>query len=136
MSAKPAVIDTNVLVSAVINPNGAPARVVASIQHGSLKPILSAEVFAEYQDVLARPHFNFPADKVHDIVALFEHDGLLLQPPPVDTAGLPDPGDAPFVALARHAQCPLITGNTRHFPAKLGLRVMTAREWLEVNAER
>lgn len=136
MSAKPAVIDTNVLVSAVINPSGAPARVVACVQHGSLKPVLSAEVFAEYQDVLSRPHFNFPADKVHDILSLIEHDGLFLQPPPVAAAGLPDPDDAPFVELARHAQCALITGNVRHFPAKLGLRVMTAREWLEANTPR
>ena len=77
---------------------------------------------------------RFPPALVHDLLALFHHDGLVLQPPPLDQAGLPDPGDAPFAALARHAHCALITGNVRHFPARLRLNVITARQWLDANA--
>jgi hypothetical protein len=44
---------------------------------------------------------------------------------------LPDPGDWPFIATALAADCPVITGNARHFPKRLGVEVMTARAWEE-----
>jgi len=131
VSAKQAVIDTNVLVAAGINPAGKPAQVLGAVEQLILQPILSADVLAEYRQVLTRPHFRFQPEWIDRLLDNFEALGVLLAPPPIDTAGLPDPADAPFIALARHARCPVITGNVKHFPAKVGVVVLTPAGWVE-----
>ena len=62
-----AVIDTNVLVSALLNINSNPGKVLLSVFNGETRPLLNEEIIAEYQDVLARKKFHFPAETV-DIV--------------------------------------------------------------------
>ena len=39
-------------------------------------------------------------------------------------------GDWPFIATALAGNCPVITGNARHFPQRVDVQVMTAREWV------
>ena len=134
MSAKQAVIDTNVLVAAGINPAGMPGQVLAAVERQELQSVFSAEVIAEYRDVLRRAHFGFRAGWIDGLLDNFELLGLRLEPPPIDLAGLPDTADAPFIALARYVGCPLITGNVRHFPKRLGVVVMTPREWVAAQA--
>lgn len=127
---KLAVIDTNVLVSGGINPSGSPGRVLAAVERQLLQPVISADVMAEYRDVLMRPRLQLEPEWVARLLDDFEALGLLLMPPPIDTARLPDPGDAPFIALARYAGCPVITGNGRHF-APTGVEVVTPAGWGE-----
>lgn len=127
---KLAVIDTNVLVSGGLNPSGNPGRVLAAVEQQLLQPVISADVMAEYRDVLMRPRLHLEREWVARLLDNFEALGLLLMPPPSDTAGLPDPGDAPFIALARYAGCPVITGNGRHF-AGTGVEVVTPAGWGE-----
>ncbi|MGQ0619686.1 MAG: PIN domain-containing protein [Panacagrimonas sp.] len=133
---KQAVIDTNVLVAAGINPSGTPAKVLAAVESLELQPVLSAEVISEYRDVLTRAHFGFKTEWISRLFDNFEALGLLLDPAPVNSASLPDPSDAPFIALARHAGCLVITGNAKHFPASAGVVVMTPAEWVVQQAER
>lgn len=127
---KLAVIDTNVLVSGDLNPSGNPGRVLAAVEQQLLQPVISADVMAKYRDVLMRPRLHLEREWVARLLDNFEALGLLLMPPPSDTAGLPDPGDAPFIALARYAGCPVITGNGRHF-AGTGVEVVTPAGWGE-----
>jgi hypothetical protein len=51
---------------------------------------------------------------------------------------LPDPGDAPFLAVAAWVGCPLVTGNMRHFPAKArgGVVVLTPPQLVDHFARR
>lgn len=128
MSVKLAVVDTNVLVSGGLNPSGSPGRVLAAIEQQLLLPVISAEVMMEYREVLVRPRLGLQSDWVIRTLDLFESLGLRLAPPPIDAASLPDPGDAPFIALAVHARCPVITGNARHF-AGSGVEVVTPAGW-------
>lgn len=132
MNARRAVIDTNVLVSAFIRPDGPPGQVVQALRSGALIPVVNDDLLAEYEEVLSRPKLCLKAAAVqallHDLRSIGFADAPAHGPEP---AGLPDPSDWPFMALARAAQCPVITGNVRHFPAVLGMRVMTPREWLE-----
>ncbi|NEX23818.1 putative toxin-antitoxin system toxin component, PIN family [Thiorhodococcus mannitoliphagus] len=51
------VVDTNVFVSGLINPRGAPGAVDAVIE-GRITPVFSSETLAELQDVLARPRLQ------------------------------------------------------------------------------
>lgn len=128
MTAKLAVVDTNVLVSAGLNPAGSPARVLAAVEQQLLQPVLSADVLAEYRDVLLRPRLRLDPHWVALMLGHFESLGLLLAPPPIDATALPDPGDTPFIALALHARCPVITGNGRHF-AGTGVEVIAPAGW-------
>lgn len=136
MSARQAVIDTNVLVAAGINPSGKPAQVLAAVEQLILQPILSAEVIAEYREVLTRPHFRFRPEWIDRLLDNLEALGLLLEPPPIETTLLPDASDACFMALARHAGCPVITGNVKHFPAAAGIVVLTPAGWVESMAQQ
>ena len=61
-----AVIDTNVLVSAIFSahPDSATVIIRERIMDGTIIPLYNAEIFDEYCDVLARPKFHFPAELV------------------------------------------------------------------------
>lgn len=59
-----AVIDTNVLVSALItrNPQAATAKVLESIFGGLIIPMYNDEIIAEYTEVLRRAKFKLPQE--------------------------------------------------------------------------
>ena len=59
-----AFIDTNVLVSAMISPNGDEALLVMAINQRLVMPCFSPEILDEYGDVLRRPKLGFPAEEV------------------------------------------------------------------------
>jgi hypothetical protein len=68
---------------------------------------------------------------VREVLSLFEQLAVEVKVPPyTGQPALPDPADWPFVACALAMDCPVVTGNARHFPDSCGVRVMTAREWV------
>ncbi len=125
-----AVIDTNVLVSASINREGVPGQLVAKIRTLELTPVVSAAIRDEYAEVLRRPRFNFPQDWVDDLLADMEALALHVRPASIATGNLPDPSDAPFIATALRAGCPIVTGNARHFPADCGVKILSPAQFL------
>ena len=127
-----AVVDTNILVSALLRPSGPPGAVAQAIRHGVLQPVVCAEIIEEYVDVLHRLRLDLEPHKVDELIALIEAQAQWVRVPPyLPAKNLPDPDDWPFVAAALAAICPVITGNMRHFPKTLGVKSMTAREWVE-----
>ncbi len=111
-----AVIDTNVLVSAMISPAGNEALLVMAINQGLVAPCLSREILEEYSDVLLRPRFGFPQDEIDDMLNLLRRHGHLLDPVPIARTS-PDPDDDKFIACAIAGKVDfLVTGNKRHFP--------------------
>ncbi len=133
-----AVLDTNVLVSGLINPMGPPGRIVDWIRAGELKVVVDDRILAEYADVLRRPTMRtyFTASDAYAILDFLVHCAEhavaveLVQ-------NLPDPDDAPFLEVALAAGVPLVTGNKRHFPAnrRKGCRVLSAKEFIGLTAE-
>ena len=113
-----AVFDTNVLVSGFLNPHGSPGQIVEWLRSGALRAGVDDRIAAEYNDVLHRPKFKLP---VHDVRLVLRRILDLAAWATVEPAhiarDLPDPDDAPFVECARALNCPLVTGNLRHFPA-------------------
>lgn len=110
------VLDTNVLVSALLTPHGTPARVLDLALAGEIRLAFDDRILAEYRDVLARPKFGFSRGDVSDLLTALEADGEHIIPRPIH-AKLPDKDDLPFLEVAAFARAPLITGNTAHFPA-------------------
>lgn len=131
-----AVVDTNVLVSGLMHPGRTAALVLDAIARRQLVPVVSADVMAEYQRVLPRPRLRLAAADVHMALNLLA--GLadwVLVPPYTGRPPLPDRSDWPFIGCALATGCPVITGNLKHFPAEVGVRVMTVRAWVDVGRD-
>jgi putative PIN family toxin of toxin-antitoxin system len=48
------VVDTNIVVSALMNPSTAPRQVLRMCLNSEIKPLIGSALFAEYTDVMAR----------------------------------------------------------------------------------
>ena len=131
-----AVIDTNVLVSALLsgNDDAATVQVVGRLLGGEIILIYSNEIIKEYREVLNRTKFGFSPDVVGYLLSAVEQFGILVQPSPSGIT-LPDMKDLPFyeVVLEKRTEnddAYLVTGNTKHFPVKPF--VVTPRELLDI----
>lgn len=58
-----AVIDTNVLVSAMLKENSVPRKVINAAFNGKIIPLFDAEILREYAEVISRPKFKALPDK-------------------------------------------------------------------------
>jgi len=58
------VIDTNVIVSALLSPFGNPAKIYKMFLAGLLTLVYSSDILDEYQDVLSRPRLKIPANEI------------------------------------------------------------------------
>jgi putative PIN family toxin of toxin-antitoxin system len=128
-----AVLETNVVVSALLSPFGNEAQVLDAVRAGALVPCFSDEMLTEYGEVLARPKFAFAPQTIPGLLAMLRSMGAEFRPDPAPGTS-PDASDEPFIAcaLAAHADF-LVTGNKRHFPAAAygKARVVSAKELLE-----
>jgi putative PIN family toxin of toxin-antitoxin system len=109
------VLDTNVLVSALLSPFGAPARVLDLVLDGACRAAYDDRVVAEYRSLLLRPKFRFEARAVDELLVLLMLTGTKVVAPILDVT-LPDADDVMFVEVAAGAGAQLITGNRKHFP--------------------
>lgn len=130
MITKLAVVDTNVWVSAFLTPGGTAAKLLIALQAGQLEPVFSTPIEAGYHAVLTRLKFNIDPETLAEFFRDIRLMGVLNDDAPPFRLALPDPTDAPFIALALFAQCPVLTGNAKHFPPKAGCVVLTPAEWV------
>ena len=119
------------LVSGLLGTGSPPWQVVAAIATDRIRPVVCAEIIAEYRDVLARPRLRIRPDRAAELLKLIAQTADWVSVPAfTGVPPLPDPDDWPFFAAAQVAACPLITWNLRHFPTDRGVQVMTVREWV------
>ncbi|MDR1824904.1 MAG: PIN domain-containing protein [Bifidobacteriaceae bacterium] len=123
-----AVLDTNVVVSALLSPYGTCARVWAAVLAGRLQVCYDARILAEYRGVLGRTELSLDPVAVGQVLRFIERTGQPCVPPPLPPLA-PDPDDTPFWEVAIHTDALVITGNRRHFPA--AGRVVSPAEVLE-----
>ena len=117
------VLDTNVIVSGLLNPDGNPGRIVDLVLAGEVTLLADDRPLAEYRAVLRRPKFGFGSTDVSDFLDFLESQGERVVAIPLPS-GLPDESDRAFleVALAGRAES-LVTGNIRHFRVAHGGRL-------------
>jgi len=127
-----AVLDTNIIVSAGIKREGAPATIVMDwVLDGQVQVVTCPAIVDEYREVVRRAKFlrhRFPPLWLEFLIA----ESMQL-PDPADWAHpLPDSRDAPFLALAHRTGAWLVTGNIRHFPreARSGVTVLLPADYL------
>ena len=127
------VLDTNVVVSALLRSGSVPGRVLDLVFAEQVTLVLDHRIFAEYQSVLFRPEFPFSPDQVGALFEFVWRAGEMVEAAPLPIH-LPDPDDVMFVEVAASAMADaLVTGNLKHFPPsqRRGVRVLSPREWLE-----
>ena len=127
------VLDTNVLVSAILSPNGPPAAVLRTLLTEGVSLCFDERIVSEYRDVLTRTKFSFDRELVEELIGFLEAAGSPTLAPPLAVT-LPDPWDQMFIEVAVGSQADfLVTGNLKHFPeeAREGVRVASPREFLE-----
>ncbi len=114
------VIDTNVMVSGVLNPHGPPGRIVSALLSETLTILHDDRILSEYREVLLRPTFGFARSDVEGLLDFVESAGEHARSGPLSLV-LPDPDDLPFLEVATSgAADALITGNIRHFKPRRG----------------
>jgi putative PIN family toxin of toxin-antitoxin system len=109
------VIDTNVLVSAMLSLNGKPAKILELVLDGNFIVCHSQEIIDEYKCVLARPKFCLDQIKVQLIIGSIEKDGISIVAQ-TSSIPFPDESDRIFYNVAKTSNSTLITGNTKHYP--------------------
>jgi putative PIN family toxin of toxin-antitoxin system len=129
-----AVIDTNVLVSALLSSHddAATVLVVGKLFSGEVIPIFSDEIIKEYNEVLRRKKFHFSEDAVSMLLQTIEKYGERVIPTPTGEL-LPDIKDLPFYEVVVEKQednAYLVTGNMKHFPVRPF--IVTAKEFLDI----
>jgi len=127
------VLDTNMLVSALLQPQGLPARTFLITLAGTTAQLcVSGDIYAEYEEVIRRAKFNRTEAAIETALRAIRQNGFWVKASEKMHA-CSDPDDDIFLecALAARAHY-IVTGNLKHFPAKWAdAQIVTARQFLD-----
>lgn len=129
-----AVIDTNVLVSALLSSHddAATVQVVGKLFSGEIMPLYSEEIMEEYINVLHRKKFRFSEETIKILISAIREHGISVEPTASGVV-LPDMKDLPFYEVVlekRDDNAYLVTGNIKHFPQEPF--IVTANQLLDI----
>jgi putative PIN family toxin of toxin-antitoxin system len=109
-----AVLDANVIISALLSRDGRPARVLRAWQHGDFELVLSPLLLAELVRALAYPKVArlIDAEEASRIVEWLSRTATVAADPatPSPTRSA-DPGDDYLLALAASERAALVSGD-------------------------
>lgn len=110
------VLDTNVLVSSLLNPNGSPGKILDLIIGIHIQVAYDDRILGEYEQVLSRPELHIHPARAIAAIDHIELSGKYVTAEPLSTEGYSDPDDIVFaeVFITSNANA-LITGNLLHY---------------------
>ena len=129
-----AVVDTNVIVSALIakNPDSPPRQVFRAMLSGDIIPLYHSDILDEYEEVLGRKKFHLKKETIQTVLEAIRHFGVEVMPRPTGES-LIDMDDLVFYEVAME-KCDddayLVTGNQKHYPVRDF--IVTPAEMLEI----
>ena len=130
-----AVIDTNVLVSALLSSEkqSNPLLVFKAIIDEKIVPLFCDEILNEYREVLSRDKFPFSEEFIDKAIDAFVNNGINVNRVPTDGFDFPDPKDIVFFEVSMAVDDSyLVTGNIKHFPKTD--RIVTPTEMVAILA--
>src|SRR5262245_33230582 len=129
------VIDTNIVVSAALKPNGLQRTVLLLAIAKPASLYVSEAVLAEYREVLARPELKIRKGLRQQLLHLIKSHSHMVKPSRALQVAK-DPDDNKFLECADAARADyLVTGNARHFPKFWKkTKVIISREFIEIVA--
>jgi uncharacterized protein len=128
------VLDTNVLVSALINPTGVPATILSLLLNGKLTVLYDSRILQEYRQVLSRQKFHFELSLILHLLDYIRHGGEFVAIEPLRVPSVSE-DDKMFYEVAKTGKAEyLVTGNKRHFPSEKIVR--TPKEFVDIYLSR
>lgn len=129
-----AVVDTNVIVSALItkNPDSPPRQVFRAMISGDIIPLYHSDILSEYKEVLSRKKFHLHQETIQTVLKAVQQFGVEVMPKPTGEI-LVDMDDLVFYEVAmekRENDAYLVTGNQKHYPIRDF--IVTPAEMLEI----
>lgn len=131
------VLDTNILISALITRNTPPDKLYQAWLRGEIELVISDAQVAEIYDVLSRPRLRrfLDADEADAIAENIAARALVITELPVVNVS-PDPKDNPVLASAIAGKAELIVSGDKKHMLDLGevegIPIVTARKALEL----
>lgn len=115
-----AVIDTNVLLSALLSKkeDSATVKVLDAVFEGKIIPLYHQDILEEYEEVLYREKFHLRREEIRIVLGAVKEYGIEVFPQPTG-AVLIDMDDLVFYEVAmekRDNDAYLVTGNQKHYP--------------------
>ena len=128
-----AVIDTNVLVSAMLVPDSVPGTVLKYVYTSVIVPLINEEIMNEYVEVLNRDKFGFDKNDIDLVISNIKNSALVLERT-ISDEQFDDQKDVVFYEVAltgiNKTNAYLVTGNIKHFPKRPF--VVTPREMVDI----
>lgn len=126
------VLDTNVLVSALLKPDGTQNQILMLAFDEPHTVYFTPDILIEYHEVLSRRKFGLDPRRVSHLILEFTEAGVMFSPMERVYASS-DPDDNKFITCAAIIDADfLITGNIRDFPAQFGnTRIVNGRTFLD-----
>jgi len=134
-----AVLDANVIISALLSRNGSPARALLAWQQGRFELIVSPLLLAELERALAYPKLRrwIPIDEAERFLEWLTRSTTVVPdpdgPPPLRSA---DPGDDYLLALAAAEDALLVSGDDHLLSLRPGPPIHSPAEFLALLGER
>jgi putative PIN family toxin of toxin-antitoxin system len=128
------VLDTNVLVSALINPTGVPAAVLGLVLNGKLTVGYDNRILDEYREALSGQRFHFKKSLILQLLDYIRQAGEFIVAEPLRIASVSE-DDRMFYEVAMTGKAAyLVTGNKRRFPSEDIVR--TPKEFVDIYLSR
>ena len=128
-----AILDTNVLVSALLRSSSLPGQVATEALIGDIVPVVNDEIIREYENVLHRPKFHFDPQTVDVFLEDLKLRAMYVAADMLQE-DFTDQKDIVFYAVLMETRkeddAYLVTGNLKHFPVRPF--IVSPREMLEI----
>jgi putative PIN family toxin of toxin-antitoxin system len=124
------VLDTNVIVSAFLNPKGIPGEIVSLVLLEKIILVFDNKILSEYMDVLTRSKFNFNKELVNEFLEFVKTYGEYIVAEPQELSFI-DEDDKMFYEVFRSSDANyIITGNKKHYPKEEN--ILLPKEFKEI----
>lgn len=128
-----AVLDPNVIISALLSPDGSPARALRTWLAGGFELVVSPHLLAELERALAYPKLRkrVPVEDARDLIGWLASTAETAEDPddpPATRSG--DPGDDHLIALAERERAVLVSGDEHLLELADGIPVFTPAAFL------
>jgi putative PIN family toxin of toxin-antitoxin system len=125
------VLDTNVIVSALLCPQSLPAKILGLVLNGTIEIVYDNNILVEYIDVLNRERFKINKDLIKIVLDYITNNGEYIIAEPQNIQ-FDDEDDKAFYDVYKSSDANyIVTGNKKHFPKEDA--IITPREFIEIN---
>jgi putative PIN family toxin of toxin-antitoxin system len=131
-----AVLDVNILISALLGPSGTPAHLLTRWLYGDFDLIVSPQLLAELQRALAYPKLRtrVSGEDAVSFIQLLGTVALTVEDDPNPPRRSRDPGDDYLVAVAEESRAALVSSDAHLLELSGIIPVYSAQafiEWLD-----